>query len=322
METLSIPPLEIDIRGDLSITGNAAAFRAAVTEYLARINLKPTTGAEFGAAVDQVKTLKAAEDEIKERRESALRQAGEINFLLEILDPTSEDCRKARLALTKAIDAERDRRRAEAIDAAVATLPPAARDRFRVRVENAGRGKKTAATYQEAVAQEAGLILDSIEASRAKIAAAIEAHGETMIPDAEKLELESVDFVANEIERRLERRAAEGERAKLKAEADAARAEAAAAKAAPAPAPAPAPEPEPTVKNPLTVPAPEPPREMTEREEAEALLRTIAAAFGPVKTAREALRHQSNQLAADEFASGLKPLWQRIKAQLQPAPLN
>lgn len=325
----TIIPLTVEARGEI-ITNNLPEFRELVREALGNINRDLKTDEDFGQAELDVKALKQAEDTV---RSAALQAFDEkLKELVDGLNDTAEEIRAPRLELEKLIAKRKEEVKSELIAEAMAKLDCAARLRqptYGKSFADAIKGKRTLDSMQKALDVIVTVHNGCIAKNRASIASFIKAHGEDLIPDREDLEVKSPDSVEGELRRRFEakkaadeRKRLEAEAAKAKAEAQAAIREAEAAKAAPIKGVLPAsdlPKPPKIGGIPVgnVVPFNTQPAnaETTADAEWDAFKTSVFTTFGPLKAAKEALKHPDNIARAAKFAQGVNAAWQAATAK-------
>lgn len=146
------------------LASNLDAFKADAEAFIARLP-KPSelqSDQDFADAEAAVKACGDAEARIKAAREAALAQMADVDSLLRTAEAISESIRVARLALEKAVKAEKENRRADIVSRARAAydkhvdglkaetkgvwLPLAVPD-----FGGAIKGKKSLASMQDAV---------------------------------------------------------------------------------------------------------------------------------------------------------------------------
>ena len=94
----------------LTGTVNSSNFDEWKRELIAQIqtvNIELVTDNDFVIATEQVKSFKSAEKSLKEAKQSAIDQAGEIQQLFSAIDEISEQARQARLSLERQIKARK-----------------------------------------------------------------------------------------------------------------------------------------------------------------------------------------------------------------------
>src|SRR5690606_17554996 len=102
------------------LASNLDAFKADAEAFIARLP-KPSdlqTDQDFADGEAAVKACAEAESRIKAAREAALAQMADVDYLLRTAQDISEAIRAARLALEKAVKAEKENRRAEIVQRA------------------------------------------------------------------------------------------------------------------------------------------------------------------------------------------------------------
>jgi hypothetical protein len=316
----------VEARGEI-ITNNLPEFRELVREALGNINRDLKSDEDFGQAELDVKALKQAEDTV---RAAALQAFDEkLKELVEGLNETAEEIRAPRLELEKLISKRKEEVKAEIIAAAMEKLDCAPRLRQSIygkSVAEAIKGKRTLDSMQKALEVVITVHNGCIAKNRASIASFMKTHGEDLVPDREDLEVKSPDSVEGELRRRFEakkateeRKRLEAEAAKAKAEAQAAIREAEAAKAAPViKGMLPAndlPKPPKIGSIPVgnvgnVVPFNAPSEATTAVAEWAAFKSAVFTSFGPLKVAKDGLKHAENIIRAGEFAKAVNAAWQ------------
>ena len=106
------------------IASNLDAFRAGADAFLARLP-RPgdlQTDQDFADADAAAKACADAEDRIKAAKELALAQMADVDAVLRTADTIAETIRRARLALEKAVAAEKESRKAALVRAGVESV--------------------------------------------------------------------------------------------------------------------------------------------------------------------------------------------------------
>lgn len=99
------------------IASNLSDFRAGAEAFISRLP-KPVelqTDQDFANADAAVKACAEAEDRIKAARDAAMAQMADVDTVLRTADEVREAIRAARLALDRAVKAEKETRRAELV---------------------------------------------------------------------------------------------------------------------------------------------------------------------------------------------------------------
>lgn len=325
----TIIPLTVEARGEI-IVNNLPEFRELVREALGNINRDLKSEEDFGQAELDVKALKQAEDNV---RAAALQAFDEkLKELVDGLNETAEEIRAPRLELEKLIAKRKEEVKAELIAEAMDKLECAPRLRqstYGKSVSEAIKGKRTLDSMQKALEVIVTVHNGTIAKNRASIASFMRTHGDELVPDAEDLEVKSPDSVEGELRRRFEAKKATEERKRLEAEAAKAKAEAQAAireaEAAKAPAKVdprnshnlPPPPKIGSIPVGNVVPFNTPPANAETSADAEwaAFKSAVFTTFGPLKAAKEALKHPDNIARAATFAQGINAAWQAASAK-------
>lgn len=112
--------LALRVEGSV-LASNLDAFRAGADAFLARLP-KPSelqTDQDFVDADAAVKACADAEDDIKAAKKQAIAQMADVDAVLRMADAVADSIRSARLALDKAVTSEKERRRAELVQAGI-----------------------------------------------------------------------------------------------------------------------------------------------------------------------------------------------------------
>jgi len=323
MDTFTIIPLKIEAKGEV-ISSNIDEFRELVKAALGTINRDLQTDEQFGQAELDAKALKEAEEAVKTAKDKALQDAESLHALFVAMDETSEEIRKARLELETQIKKRKEEIKTEIVEEFLEKFdidPKDARRQFLTGLQTQIKGKRTVESMKTACRTYQSSQQAEIIKSRATIERFEAKFGKDLTMDRRELELKSPDSVEAELVRRMEAKKAAAEAAKLKAEADAAKASEAKAKAELAEANKPKEEPVKagaSSRMPMMAPAAAPaeaaPAVATEEapgvdEEWNAFKASCLAAFGPIKIARDALKHSKNITKAQSFANAINSAW-------------
>lgn len=315
--------LVISLEGKI-LDSNFEEFCAKLKACIQGLDTELVTDADFDQADADAKQLKAAEKSLKDAKASALEQAEEVQKLFAAIDDVSEEARKARLSLEKQIKARKAARREEIIAAAVDSLDVTLKSQCRPRIEGSLKGRKAFERMEWAAENEAKQIQAEVDAARDVIEAHRKAHGGTLLPDVEKLELQKAELVAVELQRRMEKQKIEEEAKRLREERAAAEREAEAErKAADARAKQMAAKETQAESSGQRVsampdvaqatPATRNVADLSEAEEMAEFVATLKQAFAPAKAARAKLKHPANVRKAKTFADDLAGAWGELK---------
>lgn len=334
----TMPLLVIEAEGKI-ITSNFAEFAGQVRARLGEFNTNLRTDEDFDQAVEDAKIIAGAEASLKAAKEKALADAEELNALFGQLDALSDELATARLSLTKQIDAQKTKLKADIINTSLTQLEcdPAMREGYRGAMEAAIKGKKSFATMREAVRIQVAIGNDGIRRARKHLDEFEEANGKQLTMDRRELEVKSFEYLTGELRRRLEMAVALAETKRLETEAAKQRADAAKARAALAEASKPpaapqfpsfgghAPSGRSAGANDVPTAAPRVSSfksEVSRGEEAAAPVdddggaewltfrEKVLVAFACLKPAREALLHVENRRAAARFAEAVNTAWE------------
>ena len=321
----NIITLTIEAKGEI-ISSNFPAFAEQVREHLATFNRDLQTDDDFDQADKDAKAIAAAESALKGAKEKALADAEQLNALFEQIDALTGDLSSARLDLTKQIAKRKEERKAEIVEAQLATFDidaSLARKTYLPGMQAAIKGKRTVESMETACRIFASTQQAQIVKCRGLLDRFEKAHGVEMILDRRELEVSNPDALEAELRRRFEAKKAADEKKRLEAEAAAARAEADKLKAEAAQAETPPPV---DKHNPHNLP--DPPKigsipvgspkaatlvlhaEETEDEEWSRFMALFRKQLEGVKEARAALVHEINQqcgiVMVKSLGAGLK----------------
>ena len=318
--------LTIEAKGEI-ISSNFPAFAEMVRERLAEINRDLKTDEDFDQADADAKAIAGAESALKLAKAKALQDAEQLHALFEKIYDLSGDLAKARLDLSKQINAQKENVKTEIIEEALASFDidaSLARKHYINGLATEIKGKRTMdsmrkacriyATTQQVLITACRKLLDSFE----------KAHGADLISDRRTLELEKPEGLEAELRRRFEAKRAADEKKILEVEAAKAKAELAAAQAAkmnPHNLPDPPkigsiPVGNPTPANVVPMnPAPlELTNEISEDDEWRQVTHTVKAAFALIKEHRERLTHQRNIERLLAFGADVNAAWTSCRA--------
>jgi hypothetical protein len=99
--------LIITLTGEIT-SSNFDEWKQDLIQQIQSVNKSLTSDADFAAAVKHVKQFKAAEQSLKEAKQSALQQAADIQKLFAAIDEVSEEARQARLTLERQIKVRKE----------------------------------------------------------------------------------------------------------------------------------------------------------------------------------------------------------------------
>lgn len=219
--------LSVVIRGEV-VKSNLPEFTKWLRGIVSGINLEPKTDEEFGEAETSARNLKKIESGLVAVKQDALTQAESLHALLSGIDEVNEEARQARLKLERVIKDKKEEIRADILKEAVESVLSVSKQGVAAEIEAAMKGKRTIDSLREAATSKVNAINEKVNAAREIIGKA-KSENAGLVPDAERLELMSVEALTIEIERRKERIEAEEARKKAEEEARKAREEAQAA---------------------------------------------------------------------------------------------
>ena len=308
------------------VSNNLTEKMPPIREWLASINREPKSDEDFGDAEVNVKKLKMLEDMIRLEKDRALTAAESVRKTLSQFDDASDELRSARLELEKVISNEKEKRKAEIVEAQLATFgidASLARKTYLPGMQAAIKGKRTVESMETACRIFASTQQAQIVKCCGILDRFAKAHGPEMILDRRELEVSNPDALEAELRRRFEAKKAADEKKRLEDEAAEAKAEADKLKAEAAKADTPPPA---DKRNPHNLP--DPPKigsipvgspkaaplelhaEETEDEEWSRFMALFRKQLESVKEARAALAHEINQqcgiVIVKALGSGLK----------------
>ena len=109
--TLGLPAVSIQVNGSIALIDNLDVFGAALTAYIAGLNLKPETDQDFADLEGAVKAFKKAEDALEAAENGALAQTASIDTMRRTVAQYKELARVNRLMAEKLVKSEKDNRR-------------------------------------------------------------------------------------------------------------------------------------------------------------------------------------------------------------------
>lgn len=303
-----IPNLEIEVQAKVS-KSNFAEFKRALDAKIASYPTKLDCDEDFAEAKENKKELATIRGGIRESRELLIKQAGDLNELLEGLSDSDDAARRQVKILTDQITKETGRIKSEILEEAFEKSEEFTTG-MQGRIEGAMKSKRTIESLRKAAFDEADAIVKEIETVDDILAS----FDESIRYNRASLLAMSPDAVTAELERRKQAQEAAIREAKLKEQLEAEK------KKEESPVSVAEKPPEQAVYKPkldgITV-ATEKPKEMTVDEEARAFLASVPAIFGQFKATREKLIHPENAEPAKAFAQTLNSAWSELKNELE-----
>lgn len=323
--------LAIVVEGKV-VQNNFPDFKQQLETVIADINTDLETDADFGQAKQDSKQLKEVNKKLDEALEKVFKDLDEINTIREgVMDLKGQATAKSK-ALDDLIKTRTDEVKKDLVDTGIAELDldcPA----FRKAVQDSIFRKSSLVKMKEAIDATVDKLNEQVTTAKAKVSAAREDHGESVVYGETDLLQMSEDTLTVELERRIERHKAELEKQKLIAEKEAAEKaakEAAAAKEAEygkttlidtndtlSANPDSLPDPPKIGSIPTSQPAEqtstEPAQEESQAEELQRFKATAELGFAPIRIAREKLKHPENIKIVGEFAKSLGAGWTTLK---------
>jgi hypothetical protein len=152
-------PLTVKIDAAV-VANNFPEFESRVSEYIDSINDSLETDEDFAMADQDVKTLKNLETRLANAGKNILMQVEAIAIIQTGIAKLQDRSSKKRLAMSKSVQTEKDRRKAEIVNAAIAKVATAAsesvvKSHFTTDIKSineAVKGKRAIVKMEEAVA--------------------------------------------------------------------------------------------------------------------------------------------------------------------------
>lgn len=201
---------------------NFNEWKTDLVEQIRSVNTDLKTDDDFAQATKHVKQFKAAENSLKEAKQSALEQAEEINQLFEAIDQVSAEARQARLSLDKQIKKRKQEIKDEHIQQGVDTVnafikeqseafQSLPQDNYNDReiFEDAVSGKASTKGMQKSITQTCNLIKAAIAEKAAEVDANVKVldklpgNHKALFQDREQLVALSPDELNKTIDERI-----------------------------------------------------------------------------------------------------------------------
>jgi uncharacterized protein YajQ (UPF0234 family) len=315
--------LTVTVKGEIT-KSNFDDFKIIVSERIEGLNFDLTTDEEFGQAELDVKALAALEKNLATAEVDVLKQMDEVYSLVTGIKNLKGLSAENRLKLSKKVKSQKEAVK-EQIKLDAIAIVSVAHPLTLQRVLEGMKGKRNLESLKQGANEAAEAIEKDVKACRGIVASYKAKHGDSVLYDSNKLLTMGAELLTVELERRVERKLAEAEKAKLQAKLDAEKtakdeAEAIAKqehKASETVAePIPAPVIDPVVETPPAKIEEVSPDE-TAKQEMARFLAVVPSAFAPVKEARSQLKHAENIEKAGEFAKSLGEAWVTFKSTAQ-----
>jgi len=161
--------LIIKVKTDI-VSNNLPAFSKEIKSQLAEINTELKTDNDFAEAEDFVKSLKKAEDELKEAKERIF-ETGDLSEINATINELSELCREKRLDLNKQVKQRKEDIKSEMVTKSIFAVNEAAKDlkyaKFieavpRSEYENQLKSKRTIQSMQDALDRFVGITITDL----------------------------------------------------------------------------------------------------------------------------------------------------------------
>ena len=118
----SLPAVSVRMKGDLAVASNLPEFATALTAFIARIPVKPSTDQEFADAESACKALKKAEDALESAETHALAQMSDVEEMRRMVADLRNLARTTRLAREKDVSARKEQIRVDLVQAGAKAL--------------------------------------------------------------------------------------------------------------------------------------------------------------------------------------------------------
>ena len=184
---MGLPAVSVQIEGTLAVLSNLPAFGDQLRTFIDGLNPAPESDQDFANAENEIKVLKAAEDELQAAEDRALAQISVVDEMRRTKAMLHKLARDSRLAREKLVKERKEFVRAQiqtvavqAVSAHIAAhgkrwnhqyLPPIQHD-----IAGAMKGKKTLSSLKDAAQTEVARAKVEID----RIAAIIDANMETL----------------------------------------------------------------------------------------------------------------------------------------------
>jgi hypothetical protein len=309
---MQIIPLKLASTGGAITTSNLDEFEEQFSAALSAINTDLQTDDDFAEAETDIKTLDGISKGLSEAREALI--TGEIRAVSARLEAMERSADEIRLRITKLVKSRKEAIKGEIVAEAMESLVCVKqyRSRYALEVNTAIKGKRTIQTIRDAAKMAVSMVNGRIAKTRAVIADFVAEHGQEMVMDSDRLELDSAEVVAIELRRRWQVAEAMRETAEAHAIREV-------NQIIPPPTPmsvVPEVKPDPLFSEEpvlLDVPATVP----TEAEESAWWLDQVMQAFGALKVARERLYHDRTKQAASAFGEAVNAGFKAMKGALK-----
>jgi hypothetical protein len=116
-----LPQLVIQLSGEV-LSSNFDEWKHELISRLQAVNTELRTDPQFVAAAEDVKRFKAAEQTLKQAKESAINQAADIQRLFDAIDEVSAEVRRVRLSLERQIKQRKLEIKQEYIESGLARI--------------------------------------------------------------------------------------------------------------------------------------------------------------------------------------------------------
>ena len=304
--------LAVTVKGEI-IESNFDDFKLTVEAQIAEINTDLKTDEDFGQAQSDVKSLAEFEKMLDDTEVGVIEQMEQVHKLVTGIAELKATSSSKRKTLNKLVTDQKKVVKAQIKRDALAMVSIAHPD-AELRIDGAMKSKRILATLRSSAEGEAKKIESEISEARKIISTYREQGEESILYDEPKLLTMRDAMLSVELERRVERKRQEAEKAKLQAQLDAEK-KAAAEKAAKE-------NEEQISKASLDSSEPCPSNEsdslrqdegVTASQEMAQFLTDVPSVFLAFRDKRLALKHPENQEKALKFAEGINDLWTQFK---------
>lgn len=209
-------PLELSlvVKGEI-VKSNLSDFEKSAELLMAGINNTPETEAEYAKAKKDIAKLKESEDICSKANDYILSQRGDINDALECVNYHRGEFRDVRLELNRITKADDASKKSLIIEDGINLIKCDWRDVYRSKIMESMKGKSNLENMRSGVEDVAKAINYRHDVNREVINAATLKHGASIAPDHRQLLDMTTDALRDQIDRRVELKAAEDERKRL-----------------------------------------------------------------------------------------------------------
>lgn len=293
------PILELAFKGEL-VANNVNEFGLAVHSWLDSLPSDPQTDEEFGAAEEAVKTIKAAEDKIREKVDSIY--PADIQTLRDCLGDLLDSMAKKRLALNKAVVGAKEAKREALLDSAIEKLPideSFQRSHYRGILSACIKGKRSIVAIEKELGLQVKIICAALEKALGMLSQFTGEYGEASLPDRPQLLIKDPAALEPELRRRADLIEAQKREEALKEEAAKAKAELEAKS-------------KPAEETPDLIPEEKKGESVNHLAEWREFAEVVRSTAMQMREARALLRDPRNIEKAEAFAAAMAAAWKEV----------